>query len=121
VTVETPVPSTPSTLNALHGRTFAVQVDSADLQKVRVDFSQLMPQAGSFGLPGPTTGGMSYAARPPFNEPQPPPRLLYGMQPDDLSPGLRMYLKLVRGIGYLAAAVVVIGFVLGVIYYFFMR
>jgi hypothetical protein len=56
------------------GRVVAVQVDSANPQRVRFDFSRPMPQPGSAGRPAPSTGSMSYGAQPGGPAPDYSPR-----------------------------------------------
>src|SRR5262249_50095070 len=108
VTVKTTVPSAMMWADAVNGRTFPVQIDSANPQNVRVDFSA-PPQSGSFGLPDTTTQGMSYVGQPPFNAPQPPAGSPYdfGSSPYGYIPPSMRWLSIASacflGIGTIAA------------------
>ena len=91
------------------GATVGVEVDSTNPQRVRIDFSQPMPmpQAGWWGSHPPAPAGMNYGEHPPFNAPQPPPGSPYGY----MSPGMRMYIRvmwLIVGFGFVAAVVALV-------------
>lgn len=56
------------------GGTVAVQVDSTNPERVRIDFTQPVPQAGSSSSAfPPASESMSYGEQPPFNAPRSSP------------------------------------------------
>jgi len=69
------------------GRIVPVQVDSTNLQRVRIDYVKALPQPGSYGWPGTTTGSISYGAQPQFHGPQPPTTKGGGMTAPSWPPG----------------------------------
>jgi hypothetical protein len=89
------------------GTTFAVEVDSANPENVRIVSPSMPPQTGSSSWPAQTVPGTGYEAQSPFNGTQPTRRFWY----DNADGSPRAMSPRARTLMHVFLAVCVVGFV----------